>query len=40
MWLLPSVVPFGRSAYILRYAHLLGTDEIVILRIWHSRENR
>ena len=32
------VVPFGRSAYVLRYAHL--GEEIVVLRVWHSREQR
>jgi plasmid stabilization system protein ParE len=32
------IVPFGRSAYVLRYALLPLTDEIVILRIWHGRE--
>jgi plasmid stabilization system protein ParE len=32
------IVPFGRSAYVLRYAFLPPTDEIVILRIWHGRE--
>jgi plasmid stabilization system protein ParE len=34
------IVPFGRSAYILRYAHLESTEEVVILRIWHGREDR
>jgi plasmid stabilization system protein ParE len=33
------VVPFGRAAYVVRYAHP-SLDEIVILRIWHSREGR
>jgi plasmid stabilization system protein ParE len=32
------IVPFGRSAYVLRYALLSLSDEIVILRIWHGRE--
>jgi plasmid stabilization system protein ParE len=32
------IVPFGRSAYVLRYALLPLSDEIVILRIWHGRE--
>jgi plasmid stabilization system protein ParE len=32
------IVPFGRSAYVLRYTVLLLSDEIVILRIWHGRE--
>jgi plasmid stabilization system protein ParE len=34
------VVPFGRSAYIVRYVHMPGTEEIIILRIWHGREKR
>ena len=34
------IVPFGHSAYILRYAHLIESDEVVILRIWHGREER
>jgi len=31
-------VRFGRSAYIVRY--LVGHDEIVILRVFHGREDR
>ena len=34
------IVPFGNSAYVLRYVHLADTDEIVVLRIWHGREQR
>ena len=34
------IVPFGRSAYIIRYAYLTESNEIVILRIWHGREER
>ena len=34
------IVPFGRSAYIVRFAHDTGRDEIVILRVWHDREAR
>ena len=34
------VVLFGRSAYIVRYAILTEADEIVILRVWHGREQR
>jgi plasmid stabilization system protein ParE len=30
-------MPFGTSAYVLRYK-LAGAD-VVIMRIWHSREN-
>jgi plasmid stabilization system protein ParE len=32
------IVPFGRSAYLVRYSHLTDSDEIVVLRIWHARE--
>mgnify|MGYP003387627907 CR=1 FL=1 len=31
-------VPFGKANYILRY--YIAEDEIIILRAWHSRENR
>jgi toxin ParE1/3/4 len=34
------IVPFGRSAYVLRYLHQARSEEIVILRIWHGREER
>lgn len=34
------VVPFGRSAYIVRYALLAESDEVIILRVWHGRERR
>lgn len=34
------VVPFGQSAYVLRYAYFAEPDEVVILRIWHAREQR
>jgi plasmid stabilization system protein ParE len=34
------VVPFGRSAYIVRYGYLAQSDEVVIVRIWHGRELR
>lgn len=34
------VVPFGRSAYIVRFAHDPQREEVVILRIWHGREDR
>lgn len=33
------IVPFRRSAYLLRYAYSASRDEIVILRIWHGRED-
>lgn len=34
------IVPFGHSAYVLRYAHDAQREEVVILRIWHGREAR
>jgi plasmid stabilization system protein ParE len=34
------IVPFGRSAYVLRYAYSAATDEAIIIRIWHGREAR
>lgn len=34
------IVPFGRSAYLVRFAHDPQRGEIVILRIWHGRETR
>jgi len=34
------VVPFGRSAYVVRLAHDPERQEIVIMRVWHGREAR
>lgn len=34
------IVPFGSSAYVLRYAHMPDTEEVVVLRIFHGREQR
>jgi plasmid stabilization system protein ParE len=31
-------IPFGRRGYVMRYR--LDGDDIVILKIWHSREER
>lgn len=31
-------LPFGTSAYVLRYR--LDGDSVVIIRVWHSREQR
>lgn len=31
-------IPFGKGSYIIRYR--LDGDDIVILKIWHSREER
>ncbi len=33
-------VPFGRSAYVLRYAVVTEADMIVVIRHWHAREER
>jgi plasmid stabilization system protein ParE len=34
------IVPFGSSANVLRYVHYADANEIVVLRIWHGREQR
>jgi plasmid stabilization system protein ParE len=34
------IVPFGNSAYVLRYAHSVDANEVVVLRIVHGREQR
>jgi toxin ParE1/3/4 len=34
------VVRFGASSYIVRYAVLAETQDILITRIWHGREAR
>jgi toxin ParE1/3/4 len=34
------IIPFGRSAYVLRHAISIDRGEIVILRVWHGREAR
>jgi hypothetical protein len=34
------VIRFGASGYIVRYAVLAGTADILITRIWHGRESR
>ena len=31
--------PFGRSVYVLRY-HILPSGDVLITRVWHSRELR
>ena len=31
-------IPFGASAYIIRY--VFENDNVYVLRVWHSRENR
>jgi toxin ParE1/3/4 len=34
------IVPFGQSNYVLRYAYRAQTKEVIVLRIWHGREER
>lgn len=33
------IVPFGSAAYVLRYRIGAG-DDVVVIRVWHSRELR
>ncbi len=33
------VVPFGAGAFVLRYMRD-ENDTVVIIRVWHSKENR
>jgi plasmid stabilization system protein ParE len=33
-------VPFGKSAYVLRYRIDRDDDALVVVRIWHGRESR
>lgn len=32
-------IPFGSSFYVIRY-FLENNDTVIIIRVWHSRENR
>ncbi len=34
------IVPFSRSAYVVRYTYSVKNHEIVVLRVWHGRETR
>jgi plasmid stabilization system protein ParE len=34
------LVPFGRSAYVIRYRIDYARDAVVIIRMWHGRERR
>ena len=34
------VIRFGSAGYVSRYTQLPGSDDILILRIWHGRETR
>lgn len=33
-------VPFGKSAYVLRYRFNPENDALVVVRVWHGREDR
>lgn len=34
------VVPFGRSAYVVRYKYRADEASVLIVRVWHGREDR
>ena len=34
------VIKFGTSGYVIRYAIIPETEDILITRIWHGREER
>jgi toxin ParE1/3/4 len=34
------VVPFGRSAYVVRYLHDRRRGTVVVVRVWHGRQTR
>jgi plasmid stabilization system protein ParE len=34
------IVPLGRWGYVVRYRHRVEVDEIIVLRMWHGREDR
>lgn len=33
-------IPFGKSAYVLRYRVDSDNDVVVVIRVWHGRESR
>ncbi|MCB8839650.1 type II toxin-antitoxin system RelE/ParE family toxin [Aurantimonas sp. VKM B-3413] len=33
-------VPFGKSSYVLRYRIQEEADTLVVVRVWHGREDR
>ena len=33
-------VPFGKSAYVLRYRIHAEADTLIVVRVWHGRERR
>lgn len=34
------VVPFGKSAYVVRYQYRAKDESVLIVRVWHGREHR
>ncbi len=34
------IVRFGRSGYVIRYTVLAETGDILVVRLWHGREER
>jgi plasmid stabilization system protein ParE len=34
------IVPFGRSAYLVRYFHNQLRDTVIVIRVWHASEAR
>jgi toxin ParE1/3/4 len=34
------VIPFGTACYVVRYTIVMGTAEVLVLRLWHGREAR
>lgn len=33
-------IPFGKSAYVLRYRIHTEAETLVVIRVWHGREDR
>ena len=33
-------IPFGKSAYVLRYRIDQDSDTLAVVRVWHGRERR
>ena len=33
-------IPFGKSAYVLRYRIHIETDTLAVVRVWHGKEHR
>ena len=34
------IVPFGQVPYVVRYAHVATESTVIVLRVWHGREDR